>query len=163
MNNVPGRSQSIIDAINMYGNDYTVRFSTPITSVENTTKNIYLGELIWYEFTSEYYKDKNDTFEMLFQKYTASDVDKIYNPSTVIEWKSNMNKVAYKDNNDLGVHITFLNNTISQIMNVDHWPKCITNEIEWFQFKEILEHTDFHAKGDYIIFNSLLKVFHIFR
>ena len=31
-----------------------------------------------------------------FQQYTASDADKIYHPSNVIEWKAKMDKVDYE-------------------------------------------------------------------
>ena len=47
-------------------------------------------------------------------------------------------------------------------MNVDHWPKWLLNEIEWFQLKGNLEHADFHAKGNNILFNSLLKLCQMF-
>ena len=44
--------------------------------------------------------------ELFFQQYTASAVDNIYHTSTVIEWKANTEKAAYKDDHDLGVYIT---------------------------------------------------------
>ena len=47
-------------------------------------------------------------------------------------------------------------------MNLDHQPKCLLNEIEWFQLKGNLEHAAFHAKGNNILFNSLLKLSHMF-
>ena len=48
-------------------------------------------------------------------------------------------------------------------MNVDHWMRWLHNEIEWFQFEVILEHESFNAKGDNILFHSLLKLFRIFQ
>ena len=47
-------------------------------------------------------------------------------------------------------------------MNVEHWPKLLLNEIEWFQLGGILEHADFNAKDDIMNFHSLLKSFHLF-
>ena len=79
----------------MYDSDYIIIYWTPIPSVANNLKNIYLGGPLWYEYTSEYYNEKNDAFGLLFQKYTASAINNIYNPSTGIEWKSNMDKTAY--------------------------------------------------------------------
>ena len=69
----------------MFDCDYIVSCSTAITSVLNTLNNIYLGGPIWDEFTSEYYNDKNDTFGMLFRKYTAISVDNVYLPFMVNE------------------------------------------------------------------------------
>ena len=54
---------------------------TVIPSIANTMKNIYLIATLFNESTSTYYDDKNDYFEMLFQNYAASDVNKIYHPS----------------------------------------------------------------------------------
>ena len=84
MKNVPQIVQNRINAINMYKSDYIMIFFTPITSVTNTPKNIYLGGTIWDGFTSKYYNENNDSFGLLFQKFIASAVDKIYHPPTLI-------------------------------------------------------------------------------
>ena len=60
------------------------------------------------------------------------------------------------DKHDLGVYIP------PEKSKLYHRPRWLLNEIEWFQYQGILEHTAFHAKGDNIIFHSLLKVFLIF-
>ena len=73
-----------------------------------------------------------------------------------------MDKADYEEKKHLGVYIPSENRELTQIINVDYWTRWILNEIEWFQFKGILEHTDFHAKGDNIIFISLLKLFPMF-
>ena len=85
LKNVTLRVQNRINDINMFDCDYIVSCSTAITSVLNTLNNIYLGGPIWDEFTSEYYNDKNDTFGMLFRKYTAISVDNVYLPFMVNE------------------------------------------------------------------------------
>ena len=46
--------------------------------------------------------------------------------------------------------------------NIENWPRLVLNEIETFQFQVILEHAAFNAKGDNVIFHSLLKLFHMF-
>ena len=73
-----------------------------------------------------------------------------------------MCKAADKDNHDIGIYIPSENIEVAISMNVDHWPKYLINEIEWFLFQIILGHADFHAKGRNILFCSLLKAFHIF-
>ena len=73
-----------------------------------------------------------------------------------------MENEAYGENQDLGVYITSEKGELYQIMNVDHWPRCIIDEIEWFEFQGILEHTAFHAKGYDTLLHKLLKVFHMF-
>ena len=73
-----------------------------------------------------------------------------------------MVKAVYEDNHDFIVYIPYVKSDLDWIINVDHWPKLLLNEIEWIQFEGILEHVAFHAKGDNIIFNSLLKLFHMF-
>ena len=115
-----------------------------------------------YEFTSKYHKYKNNSFEMLFQKYTASAVNKNYHPSNVELWKANMDKESYEDNLHKVVHLTLENRQQYRYRNEDHWPKRILDEIEWFHFQGIFEHTDFHTKGEKTLLHSLLKMFNMF-
>ena len=61
-----------------------MKFCTPITSVENNLKKIYLGGPLWDEFTYEYYNDNNDDYRQLFQQYKSSAVYNIIHTSTVI-------------------------------------------------------------------------------
>ena len=95
LNNLARIVQNCNNAVNMYDSDSIMSCCTPVISVSNTLKKIYLGGTIWDEFTSEYYNDNNDAFGRLFQKYTASDINNIYHPCTVIEWNSNMDKSYY--------------------------------------------------------------------
>ena len=88
LNNVPQTVQNHSNAINMHESDSRISCCTPIPSVANTLKNIYLGGPLWYEFTPEYYNDNDDAFVLLFQQYIASDIDNIYN----------LDKEAYEDN-----------------------------------------------------------------
>ena len=84
--------QNHIHAIIMYDSDSIMICSTPIPSVSNTLKRIYLNGPLWYEFTSQYYNEKNETFGLLFQQYKASDIDNIYYLSVINEWKYNIDK-----------------------------------------------------------------------
>ena len=77
------RKLKTIHAVNMFDSYYVMICSNEIISVENTPKKIYPSVTILNEFTSTYYDDKNDYFEMLFQNYAASDVNKIYHPSII--------------------------------------------------------------------------------
>ena len=86
----------------MYDSDSIMICITPIPSVENNWKNIYPGGTLWDKFIYEYYNENNDNFGLLFQKYTASVVDKFYHPSIINECKWNMNKSYYEDKHDLG-------------------------------------------------------------
>ena len=83
------RVRQLIHAVNMLDSDYLMIRSTVITSVTNTTKNIYLSATILNELNSTYYDDKNDPFEILFQQYTASAVKNIYHPAIIEENKAN--------------------------------------------------------------------------
>ena len=65
----------------MFDGDSMVSFSTTIPLVANTLKKIDLVGNFLYDFTYTYNDDKNDTFGMLFQQYTASYVDNIYHSS----------------------------------------------------------------------------------
>ena len=49
-------------AIGMFDGDAIMICSSAITSLENTTKNIYLSGTLLDEFTSTYYNDKNNSF-----------------------------------------------------------------------------------------------------
>ena len=104
LNNVPLIVQNHIHTINMYDSDYIMICNKPMTSVENTLNKIYFGGILWGEFTSEYYNDKNYTFGLLFQQYTARNDDNIYHLSIANEWKANMEKSSYEDKHDLGVY-----------------------------------------------------------
>ena len=73
-----------------------------------------------------------------------------------------MNNTVYEDKIDLGVYIPSVKSELYQIMNVDHSPKRLLNEIEWHRLEGILEHAVFHAKGTNILIFSLLELFHIF-
>ena len=53
LKDVPLIVKDFIHSINMYGSDSIKIFSTPINSVENTPKKIYLGGPLWDEFTLE--------------------------------------------------------------------------------------------------------------
>ena len=89
----------------MFNNDYIMICSSKITSVENTLKKIYLDGNILDEFASIYYDNNNDNFRLLFQKYTASDVEKWYHPSIFKEQKANMDNEAYEEKLHLGVNM----------------------------------------------------------
>ena len=83
LKNMPPGFKKRINAVNMFDIDAIMRCSTAITSVKNNLKDIYLCGTIFNEFTFTYYADKNDYFEMLFQQYTDSAINKIYHPVTV--------------------------------------------------------------------------------
>ena len=85
LTNAPQRVKQHIHAINTFDSDDKMSCITAVTSVVNIHKNIYLSVALLDEFTSTYYDDKNDSFEMLFQKYTDSAVNDIYHPSVVEE------------------------------------------------------------------------------
>ena len=55
-----------IHSINVYDIYYIMSFNTPIPSVANNLKNIYLDGPLWDEIASEYSNDRNDTFGLLF-------------------------------------------------------------------------------------------------
>ena len=103
LKNVPLRVKQHIYPVNMFDNDYLTRCITKITSIANTLKNIPLGGTILNEFTSTYYNDNNDSFEMLFQKYTASAVNIIYHPEIIKEWKYNIDSADYEHTLHKGV------------------------------------------------------------
>ena len=59
LNNIPLVVQNRIHDINVYDSDYIMSSSSPIPSVSDTLKKIYLGGPLWGEFISKYYNDKN--------------------------------------------------------------------------------------------------------
>ena len=80
LKNVPKTVENCINAFNMYKSGSIMILYTAITAVSNTLEKIYLGGTSWYEPTFAYHNEKNDDFGMLFQQYTASNVDNIYYP-----------------------------------------------------------------------------------
>ena len=71
MKNVPLIFQNHIHAINMNDSNSIMSCSTPIYSVANTLRKIYLRRPLWDEFTYECYTGINDYFGLLFQQYTS--------------------------------------------------------------------------------------------
>ena len=67
----------------MFDSDSIMSCNTAIPSISNTSMKIYLRRTILGELASTYYADNNDTFGILFQLYTSSDVDNTYHPSIV--------------------------------------------------------------------------------
>ena len=62
-----------------------------------------------------------------------------------------MDKSAYKQKHHKGVYLSSENRELYRSMNGYHFPKWILDEMMWFYFRDILEHADFHAKGNRII------------
>ena len=52
-------------------------YNTLIPSVANTMKKIHLSTILLNEFTSTYYENKNDGFEILFKQFTEKYVEKL--------------------------------------------------------------------------------------
>ena len=65
-----------------------------------------------------------------------------------------MDKSYYKHKLHKGVYIPPQKKYLYQKMNVDHCPRWLLDEIKWFQFQGILEHADFHAKGNNILLHQ---------
>ena len=83
LNNFLLRVKQRIHYVDMFDSDYVMICSTAIPSVANTPRKFYFVGTLLDESTSTYYHDKNDNFDLLFQHYTDSAVDKIYHPSIV--------------------------------------------------------------------------------
>ena len=96
LTNVLQTVQNHINSINIYESDSMMTCCTRILSVANALKNSYVGGPLWDKFTSEYYNVNNYAFVPLFKQYTASNVDNIDHPCTVIEWKDSMDKEYYQ-------------------------------------------------------------------
>ena len=79
------RAKQRIHTIDIFDNDSIMIRSTAINSVANTLKKIHLSETLLNLFTSTYYDDNNDSFEMLFQKYTAIYINIIYHRAIIGE------------------------------------------------------------------------------
>ena len=47
-------------------------------------------------------------------------------------------------------------------MDEEYCPKQILEEIMWFHFQGIFEHSAYHSKGPKTLLHSLFKVLHMF-
>ena len=63
----------------------------------------------------------------------------------------------------MDVYIPHEKRDLDQSMNIDYWPRCLLDIIEWFKFQDILEHTDFHAKGDNIFIFIIEIISYLFQ
>ena len=106
LNNVPIIVYQRIHAVNMFFNDSIIIYITEIRYVANTPKKIYLSVTLLNLSTSAYYDDNNDSFEILFQEYTANYVKNSYHSAIIEEYKANMYKSDYKNNLHKGVFKT---------------------------------------------------------
>ena len=62
----------------MNEDDLVTTCNTATPSIANIPKKIHLSTTIFNEFTSTYYYEKNDGFELLFKNYTENSVNNIY-------------------------------------------------------------------------------------
>ena len=67
----------------MNENNSLLNCNTTTPSIASTMNKFYLGLIIFNEFTSMYYDDKNDDFESLFKQYTASSANNIDHPALI--------------------------------------------------------------------------------
>ena len=98
LDNIPLRIKQRIHSIDLFDSDYVMTWNVKIPYVANTLKNIYISTNILNEFTSTYYDDKNGYFAKTIQQYTSSSVNKMYHPSLIEEFKTNLYKSDYKYN-----------------------------------------------------------------
>ena len=82
----------------MHANDSVMTCNMTIPYIVNILKTIRLSTNIFIEFTSTYYDDINDCYEMLFKQYTETYVNNIDHPVLIQEWKSNLDKAYYEIN-----------------------------------------------------------------
>ena len=137
-------------------------FSTPFISVGNTLKKIFLLGTLLSEFTSEYYNGNNDTFGLFFKNIQLVLMNFFFINSLWMNGKLTQTRQIMKISRIWVFTCLLKKSELAQSINVDHWLILILNGIEWFQFQGILEHADFHAKGDSVTSYSILKVFYIF-
>ena len=64
LNNIHLRVKQRTNIVTMFNNDSVMNCNTKIPSVANILKNVYLSGTLLNEFTSTYYDDKNDSFEI---------------------------------------------------------------------------------------------------
>ena len=67
-----------------------------IPSVVNTLNRIHLNSNLFDKISRTLYNDKIYVFEYLFRIFIKLSFNEIYHPALLEEWKSNLDKVAYK-------------------------------------------------------------------
>ena len=71
------RIKQLIHAVAMNVKDLSITCNVSIHSVANNLKKSHLSTILLNEFTSTYYDDKNDYFEMFFKQFIDNYVEKL--------------------------------------------------------------------------------------
>ena len=61
----------------------TMKLNATMTSYSNTLKKVYLSKTVLNEFTFTYDDDRNESFVIIFQQYTAIYVEFFYQPPLI--------------------------------------------------------------------------------
>ena len=60
-----------------------MKLNATMTSYSNTLKKVYLSKTVLNEFTFTYDDDRNESFVIIFQQYTAIYVEFFYQPPLI--------------------------------------------------------------------------------
>ena len=83
LNNMLLRVKQLIYYVKFFDNYSIMSYNTTINSAEKNMKKIHLSATIFNEFTSIYYDDRYDLFEMPIKKFTASSDNNSYRPDVI--------------------------------------------------------------------------------
>ena len=93
MNNVTREVKHHVNAIYTQKNGSVMTYTTFISSVVNTPKEINYSNNLFTEFESKLFQNKEVYFYYLFIKYIEKTIDNIHHPEYMNEHKYNMEKI----------------------------------------------------------------------
>ena len=99
--------------------------------------------------------------DRLFSTYVTPQINEIYYPAIIQEWKLNIDAAEYEKNmakSNLPSH----KNKMNRIDDFKHWPASIKSTLQWFPFHAIMEYTGNIMQDDTHLKSSLLKMFSMF-
>ena len=102
---VTNETKLVIHAIDKQKTDHVIACYIVISSVENTLKKLYIQYNLHTVYRKNFYHDKQDKSNELFDKYYLPLLKYIYHHQLIQEWKQNLDAAAYE---------MFLNKEIKQ-------------------------------------------------
>ena len=114
-------------------------------------------------YIQNFYHDKIEIIDELFCEHIETLLKDINHPALIQEQKQNIDAAAYEIILNEEVKILFKSKEIDNHDSQSYRPTSIIEEIQWFPFLTIMEHTADNIENYITLLPLLLKLFTIFN
>ena len=136
---------------------------TSIYSVANTIRKFHIQSNSHTAYKHNFYHDKKEIIDELFCQHIEPLLKDINHPALIQEQKQNLDAAAYEIILNEEVKILSKSKEIDNHDSQSYRPTSIIEEIQWFPFLTIMEHTADNIENYITLLPLLLKLFTIFN